>query len=130
MENWLLSLISSVVGGLIALGGQWVMEEFRRKKDSQKSLSEKREKLYLELGDFMVNWWSLRDISIKNGEPSTELKLKINSFKTRNEVYASEIVKNKFTDITGKCLDPKIPDAVIILELDSFYKTIRAELNV
>ena len=124
-----MSMLEVIVGGGIAICSQCALDFFRFRREEKRHLKRQKESLYLDLGDFLVDFWAVRENFIRKGIVSNEYSMRVNRFKIRNEVYASSIVKTLFYEITTDCIDRQASDVVIMDKINKFTAAISEELE-
>ena len=98
-------IIYMLLGAVLTIATQWVTQGLQAKRERAQYRLRTKEQHYIELGNFLMEYYAHRDVFFGKNSIDNEFLLKINSFKTKNELYASENVKHEFINLLGYIVD-------------------------
>lgn len=122
-------IIYMLLGAVLTIATQWVTQGLQAKRERAKYRLRTKEQHYIELGNFLMEYYAHRDVFFGKNSIDNDFLLKINSFKTKNELYASENVKHEFINLLGYIVDNGNSEKEINERIGLFFTLIKSELK-
>ena len=127
MAEALIGLIGVLIGAVITALFTWFLDELRSDREQKIYITHKREETYLKALDCLISVSADHQL-IMTGNPTNEVKEKINSTISYINLYASDKISKNYLALQKELQNS--PNKKTYLKMEKLIKDIKKELKI